>query len=164
MSAPNGQPLEETFARAARNAQRLHLFFISATLVYVGAAFALKMFAFMPPDSGFIWDSEDSMSFLLAFVFMAVAIGLAGMVTFVLAPSRLRVSVEERDAEEILAEIIQRSIAVIAISDTIAILGLIHFLIAGRLDVLGALVAAGVILLFYTMPNEEKWRNAARLR
>jgi len=117
MSAPNGQPLEETFARAARNAQRLHLFFISATLVYVGAAFALKMFAFMPPDSGFIWDSEDSMSFLLAFVFMAVAIGLAGMVTFVLAPSRLRVSVEERDAEEILAEIIQRSIAVIAISE-----------------------------------------------
>nr|WP_290668847.1 hypothetical protein [Ardenticatena sp.] len=161
MSAPDSHSLEETFARAARHVQRLHLIFIGATLVYVGAAFALKLLAFMPQESGFILASDERMSLLLALVFMVVAIALAGTVAFALAPSRLRVSVEGRETEEVFQAIVQRSIIVIAVSDLIAVLGLIHFLVAGRLDILGALVTAGIILLFYTMPNEEKWRNAA---
>ena len=115
----------------------------------------------MPQESGFILASDERMSLLLALVFMVVAIALAGTVAFALAPSRLRVSVEDRETEEVFQAIVQRSIIVIAVSDLIAVLGLIHFLVAGRLDILGALVTAGIILLFYTMPNEEKWRNAA---
>lgn len=162
MPANDTREIEEAFAAAARQARLLYLAFGGALVTYTLIGFVLQFAGIMPENGGFVFQRNDPTATILMLVIDSVALVIAVVVLFVLAPRRLRVAPTGRDAQSIGDEVYRRTVLMLALLEAPGILGLVLFLISGSIVMLGALVGLSVLLLLLTFPNEQKWRETAR--
>lgn len=132
--------------------------FVTSVLVYMAAAYLIQISSQGPRLEWFAPESN-----LLRQIFYAAALLLGiGVIVgrrFFFKQSRLRRLVEERGLRGLVDELATKTILLVAVSEAIAVLGLILSILTRSAEPMVRLGLIGIVLLLYNMPRRSAWER-----
>ena len=151
-------PFEEIFAKT----KFVHFFFITSALIYVLLASQLQQYVF-EPGSGFV--TLPSTEYMLLLGVLVVAAFVCAAIVLLVLPKRNTVEflVEKRNVKslnQLGLGLREEHLRRVIFCNTIAIFGLVLFLLNGNIFHLIPFVAVSILLLILIYPRWANWEAA----
>lgn len=139
-----------------RTARLITLSILASILVYVLAAYLILLSS--PAQPELPWQQHTLVRVFYG-VAAVVSVGIILGRRALFSPSRLWRVVESQGLKQLVDELASKTILLVALSDTIALLGLILSVLTKSFEPMWRLAAVSALLVVYNMPRRSAWEQ-----